>query len=240
MSEPKEPHFFTTSKYDLGADGHNSLFGRRESVLAYGESSTDYFASKRALELISKSIPDIRIIVILREPVDRSISDYRFYVRNGRESRPLLKAIEDELARAPGHFGGYINNSRYCDHVKAWRQTLGQDRVLVVKTQELAEHRQELVDACCAFLGLPSFIASEEVRENVGVEILTFPKLITSVSWLVPRTIKTIKVYRKLRTAVGKAVTPKPTEMTSVEYSRLREILQPDIQFYGDVRGPTE
>lgn len=67
-----------------------------------GEASTGYLSNPRAAQRVHRLFPDIRIIVMLRDPVDRAISHYFHEVRAGREQRSLADAI-----RAPEADAGY-------------------------------------------------------------------------------------------------------------------------------------
>ncbi len=71
-----------------------------------GEASTGYLPNPRAASRIRKFFPDMKIIVVLRDPIDRALSHYFHEVRSGREIRPLAEAL-----RAPEADSGYLLSS---------------------------------------------------------------------------------------------------------------------------------
>ena len=89
FSKKKELHFFdSTKKYDLGLHEyikhfpiHNSTATTSQRIPIFGESTPFYIASRVACERIVKIIPDIKIIILLREPISRAYSEYQMKKR---------------------------------------------------------------------------------------------------------------------------------------------------------------
>lgn len=96
-SSQKEVFFFD-NYYDRGETWYRNLFKGAEAYLAAGEISTSYIASDQTLERIQKFNPDIKIIVMLRNPVNRMVSNYRMFVENGRTVLPFEEALADQPA----------------------------------------------------------------------------------------------------------------------------------------------
>jgi hypothetical protein len=97
MSNPKETNFHIRANWQRGEDWYNSLFrDEGRARLWYGESSTAYSVWEPALERIKKCLHQPRFIVMLRHPVQRLISHYKWFWARNLESRLLLKALREE------------------------------------------------------------------------------------------------------------------------------------------------
>jgi len=121
MSEVKEPMFFTAKgpipEKNTGDGINGSLFYTYFTLQEYlglfasatenvrGEASTSYLASPTSAMWIRKLIPDAKLIIILRNPIERAISDFEYQIkRNKTEARTLTEAMTDAL-------NGYISES---------------------------------------------------------------------------------------------------------------------------------
>src|SRR5690606_3691557 len=94
MSRVKEPHFFTHNKiYQEGLDFYKKMF-LNPQIKYHGESSTAYFSDQLALKRIQKDVKDVKFILILRNPVERTISHYRWLVSHFQEFRSFRRSIE--------------------------------------------------------------------------------------------------------------------------------------------------
>ena len=99
MSSRKEPYFFVNDV--LNRDSSNPIRNRREYLnlfknarneVAIGESSL-YLWYPESAELIHKEVPDARIIIILRNPIERAYSHYLMLMRGGEEKMSFHEAL---------------------------------------------------------------------------------------------------------------------------------------------------
>ena len=89
FSKKKEIHYFdNVRKYSIGISEYLHYFNQwnltdidQAYPLAYAESTPFYLASRQACERIYKTIPDVKIVVLLREPVSRAYSEYQMKKR---------------------------------------------------------------------------------------------------------------------------------------------------------------
>lgn len=84
FSKKKEVHFFdNTENYELGIDKYLESFNPWSQLTPplFGESTPFYIASRDACQRISDTIPNIKMIVLLREPVSRAYSEYQMKKR---------------------------------------------------------------------------------------------------------------------------------------------------------------
>ncbi len=141
MAKPirPEPKFFLSAREcQKGRTYYQRRFfaSRKESVL--GEKSTSYIEYAEVAERIRCFFPDARIIIVLRNPVERAISHYFFSVRNGLESRNIEDALFDpppagqafETSVSPFC---YVERSKYLEPVNNYLSRFDNVRVLITE-----------------------------------------------------------------------------------------------------------
>jgi hypothetical protein len=156
MSEDKEPSFFTVEKnWHRGVSWYSSLFPSDATVR--GESSPDYTkypAIQGVPGRIRSVVPDVRMIYLVRDPIDRIISHYIDAYAFGRVHKP----INYELSRFEDHH--FVNCSRYYMQLEQYLEHVDPAQILVVTTEELRRERRAMMRDVFGFLGVdPSFWA---------------------------------------------------------------------------------
>lgn len=129
-------------------------WGRRALT---GEATPFYLYSAAAAERVAALTPEARFVIMLRNPVDRTFSDYHMHVRRDPdESRPLEQAIEDELSGRCRRFRlRYLHQGIYEPHVRTWMERFGRDRFLVLRAEDFFTDTRAEVRRTFEFLGLP-------------------------------------------------------------------------------------
>ena len=107
MSDPKEPHYFGSDldfryRRRPNEEQDRSYFTNAGDRSRIGEASVWYLYSECAADEIWEAVPDARIIVMLRDPVEMIPSLHSQFVYNGHEDLPLSEALEAEEDRAAG------------------------------------------------------------------------------------------------------------------------------------------
>lgn len=137
-----------------------------------GEASPYYIWDPRVAPAVRKVAPDVRAIMLVRDPVRRAWSHYQERVQNGVESLSFTDALaaeDDRLApeiarmeREPGYyspifdFHSYRARGVYLPQIQAWREHFPAEQLLVLRAEDLYTRTQETFDEVCAFLGIPS------------------------------------------------------------------------------------
>jgi Sulfotransferase domain len=162
MSRVKEPHFFSRGAVPglpVAKDERSylAMFDSAEGAVYRGEASMSYFWDPEAAPAIKARCPDCRIVISLRDPVERAYSHYWTYARLGFESRTFREAVEAELARAePLDLASvpppYVSRGFYADQLARYLTRF--DRVLVVFFDDLAANVRKTMRALFAFLDL--------------------------------------------------------------------------------------
>lgn len=242
MSYNKEPHHFCIDeRYQRGAQDHNLLFENKNGVRYFGESSTGYLPWKVAAERIGQDLDEPKAIIILRHPVERCFSHYRWRYRLGLEKRSFLEAVKiDGMGFDPAHPAGfghmaYIEFSQYSRQCPIWQEALGIENCLFLKSDDLLRNRQMSLSICYNFLGLSTFEQSavfDVVNETSTLARRPSPT-VTKVASVIPTGFKSSSLYRKFRHKILKFVAPSPpTKMTVEERNFVEDKLADDIVWY--------
>ena len=133
-----------------------------------GETSANYLYSDVAPARIFEHFPDIKLAVILRNPVDRTISRYNMMVRNGAEKRDFATAIAAEMATIQQATNGddiawralnrcrHIGNSLYYHHLKRWLSLFSREQLIVLKSEDLFSQPEQTMQQFYSQLGIAS------------------------------------------------------------------------------------
>jgi Sulfotransferase domain len=177
----KSPHFFDLH-YDNGVAWYRSHFpsaAYRRRVQRQlgrapvaGEASPYYLFHPRAAERAAEVVPDAKVIVLLRNPVERAWSHYWERVNAGTEPLSFEEAIEREPSRLAGeveriladprytspahdHFS-YLARGRYLEQLEPWLQRFPRERICILRSEDFYADPQKVYNQVLEFLGLPS------------------------------------------------------------------------------------
>lgn len=177
MPFKKELSFFSVH-YDRGMDGYLSHFpvvGDRPEFLT-GEADPNYFYLPYVAERIAKHLPHAKLILLLRNPVDRAVSWYHHMVRSGCETRLFAEVIEADLqtystatAENLSYQGGYVLRGLYLDKIKRWLSLFPSERLLILRSEDLFLDPQAATQQTFEFLGLPFHAESQYLPYNRGI-----------------------------------------------------------------------
>lgn len=170
----KEPHFFEEVDTDGEVDttdvrqlkrfrqegNYLELFQSAGTEQVVGEASVGYLRDKHAPERIHEKIPDAKIIMILRNPIERAYSDYVRMFQRGLERESFYEALKRDYARPRKVLGQarlYVESGLYYEAVKRYLDTFGSERVRVYLYEDLVSDTAGVVKDVCAFLQLPFY-----------------------------------------------------------------------------------
>lgn len=175
MSPVKEPHFFGTrvgTTEDLQRyrqiDRYLSLFdGARDDHVAVGEASTSYLWDPDAPEEIRRFSPDAKVIILLRDPIDRAESYYLMDLRDGVQRLPFYEALLEDYYHGKKLWGEgrlYVEAGLYSEQVGRYLEVFGQERVLILSMLDLRRDPRGVLNRSLAFLGIEEGGGGTEVR----------------------------------------------------------------------------
>lgn len=134
MAKPARPEpkvFLDAEKCRRGLTWYEATyFAGAEGLPVHGEKSTSYIESAEAAERAAGMIPDADVLVMLRDPLDRAISNWRFSRASGLEDRPLEQALAENLERSrPWDRSttsvspfAYLERGRYVRYLTPWQR----------------------------------------------------------------------------------------------------------------------
>lgn len=127
-------------------------YSARKGQSFAGDFSPSYLYFETAAEEILRFSSDPRIIAVLRNPTERTISHYLMDVAKGLQEKPLSAFYESTAENSLFHFE-YIGASLYADGVARYRRLFGPDRVYVIVSEELWANAKSTIVDLLRFLG---------------------------------------------------------------------------------------
>ena len=174
-AERKEPHIYSGNlRYERRDLRFRELFPASGAGTRYRmEASTSYLVSPLATRRMADDLVEPKLIILLRNPVDRIVSHYRWLRGLGMEWRSLRGAVERDLEdsfdferRIRGNFRFYFDYSRYGTHVGRFQSAFGRDAVPVVTSEALRAERTSTLRMCTDFLGLSELTDAGPIMSN--------------------------------------------------------------------------
>ena len=172
----KEVHFFDGgldpdwNKYAEGERLYRSYFPRASKVREVGgqafEATPEYMHNPHAPARMKALVPDAKLIILLRDPIERTISNYFHERRRGRESLPIMEALEAEAehmdaVRAVGDFKdtrwickAYMTRGLYAQQLELVFEHYPYERVLILESSEFYGDPKATLAQVLDFIGL--------------------------------------------------------------------------------------
>lgn len=179
----KEVRFFDRY-YDRGLGWYEGFFDdRRDAVLAVGEISPQYLYCAACPERIVTSLPDVKLMVILRHPLDRAYSQYGFVVQRAK----FHGSFEEFLESRPRA----LEMGFYSRYLRAYLQVFDRARLLPLVFEEVFADPARAVERIARFLDVP--VAGFDASSASGRVNASSPPSLGSASGLA------VKLGRRLR-----------------------------------------
>jgi hypothetical protein len=158
MPAKKELQFFPVEfNWDRGLDWYERHFAEASGASTIGEASTTYtrFPYSRGVpKRIAEVLPDVRLVYLIRHPIDRMRSQFQQHVAHGWEKE---RSIDKALLENPF----YLDTSRYAMQIEQYLEIFPLDRMHVITSEDLQRKRDETIRGVYAFLGVePGFASS--------------------------------------------------------------------------------
>jgi len=141
---------------------YRALFQDAENELAIGEASPLYMESPVAAARIREVLPKVRLIAILRNSIERTISDYMMRVRMGEEPWDVREAFRNSQAR-------FLQEGFYYSQLKRYYDLFSREQIRVYLFDDLERDALSVVRSMYTYLAVdPAFEVNIETRHNVG------------------------------------------------------------------------
>lgn len=246
MSPRKETHYFATDAMPrefkgMGDESLNQLIVRDrsqyeglfvdvKSQLIVGESSVYYMYYATTVTNIFSEIPDAKILIVLRNPIDRAFSAYLHLVKDEREVLEFEKSMELEQQRRDACYEPmwlFKELGLYYTQVKRYIDVFGREKVKVIFFEELEALPQKVLDEIFTFLGVEPYRVNTSVRYNPSgrrkfnktYDFVTQPHPIKSlIKFFIPEMTRKKIQHRVLNVILDKPVMNENTRKSLAEF----------------------
>jgi len=134
-----------------------------------GEKSPSYMFTPEVAGRMYENIPDVKLIFLLRDPVDRAYSHYWMNVRRGKEKRSFSSVIrEPECVDKYGTWC-YISRGMYENKLGRFKSFFPDSQLFVAKSESLRNDTSGVLSRICGFLGISDFDFDVGIKTKVGV-----------------------------------------------------------------------
>jgi hypothetical protein len=167
MADKKEVHFFDNEEYFSNGkpdySRYHAWFSPKKSHVLLGEATPIYMYWHDSPRRIWEYNPDMKQIVVLRNPIERAYSHWNMQRSRNIDDLPFWEAIQNEKERCHKALPqqhrrySYIDRGFYSEQLKRIWTYFPRDRVLIIKNEDLKQKPEETLNHVCAFLGLTPF-----------------------------------------------------------------------------------
>jgi hypothetical protein len=187
----REVHYFDVA-YQRGIAWYRSNFPlmlrarlmarMARAPLTTFESSPYYMFHPLAPQRIHRDLPGVKLLVLLRDPVERAYSAHTHELELGYETEPFERALEfesirlngeaDRIVADPGYYShshqhhAYRARGQYIEQIERLEKTFGRDRIHVVDSGDFFVDPESIYRGILEFLGLPNDARAEFKRQN--------------------------------------------------------------------------
>ena len=166
---------FFDSNYHLGLNWYRSLFPTKKQLKSLeqkedqgitGEDTPFYFWNEESANRIKEILPNVKLILILRNPINRAYSEYHDKVQSGRTKKSFEQYIQSELENLkknsppPSKFNdddSILLRGIYSKQFENWSRIFSKKQIIVLQSEQLLEKPQKVLNEIYNFLGLTEF-----------------------------------------------------------------------------------
>lgn len=180
-AEKEIPYFLESAMLQNGWQWYlENYFNKADPACLWGTSTPQYMMHPDCFGSIKSALPEVKIIVTLRDPVRRLVSHFDMANRLGVEKRSMGEAIHFQLSHAdecriksyPDHTGKYVASGEYGRILTLLYEHFSPSQVLVLFFDDIVSDLQRELDLVSDFLSIGRFEVSapERVRMQGGAE----------------------------------------------------------------------
>jgi hypothetical protein len=160
----KDTHFFSRENaFSKGIDFYLSNFNKCSPGSVKGEISTSYLYSEIATKRIQQVFPNVKYLVILRDPIERALSHFNNDIKSGRVSGNMT--FEEALKLNPS----YILNGKYKKYLEVIFQKFEQDKLRIIFYDDIITSPEDVLTEVFSFIGVDAEFKSTYSSEKINV-----------------------------------------------------------------------
>ena len=167
MADRKEINFFfKDDEYARGVDTYAQHFADCTSGLACGEASPGYICHPSAPARIHADLPDVKLILTVRDPIKRAISQYWDNRRHLNESHTFSEAVDLYLSDDyhPDQIG-YFSRGVYMRYIRRYLEYFPRENLLILPFEEMISAPEDFYRRIFTFLGVDTNFSTEDFDE---------------------------------------------------------------------------
>jgi hypothetical protein len=274
MSPVKEPGYFAFAGQPVDYRGPNGkpaalnaytvtewdkylrLFAGSDNAVARGEASTLYMAMPGTAERIRSQLPNVRLIAILRNPVERAFSSFLHCRRSGREPYPdfnvALAHEQERIEQRWGFLWRYESLGHYYEQLVPYFDLFPREQILMLRYDDLIARPQELMSNILTHIGADAaFRIDSSEKHNVSGEpknvrlqaMVESPSVLKTIAKpLVPDALKTqikrlVQRHNLTRPAMPASARERLQHVYCDEIIRLQELTGLDLSTWLKTEG---
>lgn len=228
VPDGKDVYFFDRY-FDRGQDWYESHFeSAGADHIAIGEISHDYLYCRDAALRIKAMIPEIKLLAILRNPFERSRSDFRYINQWSAEKLSFAEALIEHPT--------IVANSMYAENLRLYRDLFGPANIHVMLYDDLVADPRQLTSEMLAFLGV-------DFRDDLPIHARANVSATSRAPWLTARARNLAQLarnagfagvvgklkYSPLRKLVFRPSPEADSPIDAASFSQLEAAFLPDI-----------
>ena len=188
---------FFDDNYHLGTNWYRSMFPtkyeKQKIIQKFGKFLTYdvtpwYIRRPWVANRIKTLLPSVKIIAVLRNPVDRAYSHYHLTSREKGLTKSFEEIVEDDIQKinnydnrlknSEEYYRNFVQNSHiargfYSEQLENWLTIFNKKNILIISSEDLAKNTQETMDSIFDFLNLDNQTIPNLQKVNVG----KYPKM---------------------------------------------------------------
>ena len=179
---------FFDDNFHLGINWYRSMFPTRKKIKKIhqqtgkaitGEDTPFYIWNKDVIKRIKGFLPDVKLIVILRNPIDRAYSNYQMSVRDGNETKSFEEVVKNEIrlfntkrdnkeeVNNLEYKKSYLAKGFYYEQLKHWFKMFNRKQIHVLFTENLRDNPDDTIRDIYKFLGLSEFFIEKYEKQKM-------------------------------------------------------------------------
>ena len=180
MSSVKEPNYFSYEELETqklyyksnkinSLDSYHNLFPTRDANLIYGEASVSYLFYKNVAEKIKTYNKNAKIIILLRNPIERAFSHYLMDVRLGLISESFESVVDgfETTSKNKLYYQQYIELGKYYNQISNYKRLFNDKNILIIDYEDFKNKTSLSVTTVFDFLQIDtSFIPNLDLTHN--------------------------------------------------------------------------
>jgi hypothetical protein len=180
MARPRQPEpkfFLIDALFERGLEYYkNHFFEGKTGAWLRGEKSVSYMESEKAAQRIARHFPEPKLVFVLRDPIERAISNYWYSVNNGLETLSISEAFFQEVDRWDDYDRkrtsvspyAYLRRGRYLDYISTYEHYFPIENIKIMLYEQLVKSVGTVTDLY-AFLGVNSDFVPSKHSEIVNI-----------------------------------------------------------------------